>query len=126
MLAALDLRRDLVAMPFVSSERLIPPDLRGKLDAETWDPIPDRLIGYDDASGGQKILDILRAARKPMVRPYRAADHRARKAISLWSGEIGQILDSAALHLQVAFHNLTMPLRVIFHTGLAGPSLPHQ
>ena len=58
MVFPLDRQHDLVEMPFVAPSWLTSAQLIGKLLAESQRPLPDRLIGNDDASAGHQFLHV--------------------------------------------------------------------
>ena len=50
-------------MPFVAPARRSPTDAVGEYLPEFEAPLPDRLVGYRDAAGGQHLLDHPQAQR---------------------------------------------------------------
>ena len=70
MVLTLDRQHDLVEMPFVALLWLTSAQLIGKLLAESQRPLPDRLIGNDDASAGHQFLNVAKAQREPEVEPH--------------------------------------------------------
>jgi len=86
--APLDRHHDLVEMPFVSRERSIPPDLRGKLDTETRNPVSDRFVRNRDAPCRKQVFGITKTESKSMVRPNRIANDRARETKPLQTKQI--------------------------------------
>jgi len=80
MVLTLDRQHDLVEMPFVALLWLTSAQLIGKLLAESQRPLPDRLIGNDDASAGHQFLNVAKAQREPEVEPHYVADDLTRVA----------------------------------------------
>src|SRR5271167_1364338 len=65
---------DFIQVPFVATARRSLTDAVGEFPPEFEAPLPDRLVGYRDAAGGQHLLDHAQAQREPKIQPYRVAD----------------------------------------------------
>jgi hypothetical protein len=61
-------------VPFVATARRSLPDAAGEYPPEFEAPLPDRLVRYRDAAGGQHLLDHAQAQREPKIQSYRVAD----------------------------------------------------
>jgi hypothetical protein len=81
MTFAVDRDERLVHVPDVTEPALLPPQgprMRGsKLPA----PGSNRFVRHRNTTLGEKILDIAKAQRQPMVQPNRVADDFGRKAV---------------------------------------------
>jgi hypothetical protein len=53
-------------------------DAVGEYPPEFEAPLPDRLVGYRDAAGGQHLLDHAQAQREAKIQSYRVADDLSR------------------------------------------------
>ena len=58
------------------------PDLIGKMPSKFLRPVPDRLVGDDDAAGCKHVLDHAQAEREAKVEPHRLSDDLSGKAVA--------------------------------------------
>jgi hypothetical protein len=77
---------DLIDVPSVPKSAL--PTLEGSAVAgpELQTPAPNGLVGDDDASFGEEVLDIPEAQRKPVVEPHGVADDLGWESVAVISG----------------------------------------
>ena len=78
MLLPGDADDNLIEVPYVATARRAPTDAIGEFAAEFEAPLPDRLVGYRDAAGGQHLLGHAQAQREAKIQPYRVADDLSR------------------------------------------------
>ena len=109
MLDAVDLKDDLVEMPFVGGPGAITPDLCGDLHPELRYPDPDRLVGDDGPSRGEQVLGIAQAQSKAVVRPDGVSDDGAGEAMALEEGAIVEVQHPSGLPGLRETINLTIP-----------------
>jgi hypothetical protein len=62
-------------MPFVAATRTATTQFIGVGLPEFEAPLPNRLIGHDDASLGHQFLNIPGTERKAEIQPHSVADH---------------------------------------------------
>ena len=125
MLRAVDLENDLVEVPPVGRPRPVASDLRCNLCPELRDPDPDRFMGYDDPSLGQKVFNVAQAQGEAVIRPDGVADDGAREAMPLEAGEVVEIQHPGALLGLCGTINLTMPSGSLSLEG-RGPDPPFR
>ena len=82
VLLARDAEEDLVKVPFVAAAGGSPTKAVGELLAEFQAPLPDRLVGDQDAAGRQHLFDHAQAQREPEIQPDRIADELGGVAIA--------------------------------------------
>ena len=105
MVLSLDRQHDLVEMLFIAPLRLTPAQFIGISLAELQCPLPNRLVGYDDAATCHQILNVAETQRKPEVERHHVADdfrRIAEAAVELW------ICHPASLQKSVAYGKLTV------------------
>ncbi len=77
-----DLHEDLVQMPHVTKSTLSTLELPSVLGSKLPTPLPDRLVGDEDASLREEFLDISVAQGEPVVQPDAMADDLRREPIA--------------------------------------------
>ena len=92
-----------IQMPNVSRAWRLMAEAPGILRSELLTPAPDRLIGDDDATLEQHLLDEPEAQRKPEVQPNSMGDDLGRKAVALVADGLGH---AAAIRPQAADQEL--------------------
>jgi hypothetical protein len=75
--------KDLVQRPLVTRLRAPTAELIGLRLSEFSAPLPDRLVGDDDATGEQELFHITVAEAKPEIQPDAVADALDREAVVL-------------------------------------------
>jgi len=75
-----------VDVPDVAESTLSPPQSSGVRGSELPAPRSNGFVGYGDATLGEKVLDIAKTQREPMVQPNRMADDLGRKAVTSIQG----------------------------------------
>ena len=66
---------NLIEVPFVAPARRSLTDAIGEFSAAFESSLPDRLVRYRDAAGGQHLLHHAQAQWEPKIKPYRVADN---------------------------------------------------
>jgi hypothetical protein len=104
---------DFVQVPRVARSRAPAPKLIGVLLAKFPTPLPDGLIGDDDATNKEQRFDIPVAAAEPETEPHTVADALGREAMMLravggWCVHATSMSPHASTG-QVALNKLTMP-----------------
>ena len=79
MLLPGDADGNLIKVPFVATARRAPTDAVGEFSAEFEAPLPDRLVGYRDAAGGQHLLDHAQAQREAKIQPMAEVNRVSRR-----------------------------------------------
>ena len=83
VLLATDRDHDFVHVPLVVRSWSIPPDAVCKMAIKTINPKPGCFPAYNHATLGEKIFDICRTQREPMISPDRVGDDFTRVAAAL-------------------------------------------
>ena len=83
MLLATDRDYDVVHVPPFVRSRSVRPDAIYKMAIKTIKPKPDCVLAYNHATLGEKIFDICRTQREPMISPDRVGDDFTRVAAAL-------------------------------------------
>jgi hypothetical protein len=73
-------------MPNITKPALPALEASAVLGPELQTSAPDRLIGDDDASFNEQVLDIPEAHRKPVVEPHGVADDLGWESVAVISG----------------------------------------
>jgi hypothetical protein len=120
VLLATDRDHDFVHVPLVVRSRSIPPDAICKMRAKTINSKPGCFPAYNHATLGEKILDICRAQREPMISPDRVGDDLTRVAAALQARHIGWNIHGVDLPRSNPVNNLAIPYR-----GLSPPIYLH-
>ena len=86
MKRAADADEHLVEMPGVSWLRPSPAKPSGEVGTELQAPVPNALVGHQDAAFGQDQLDITQAQAEHMVQPYGMVDDLGWKPVTRVGG----------------------------------------
>jgi hypothetical protein len=86
---ALDIHEELVQVPNVSQLPLSAPEPPGVAWAELPTPLPDGLVGDDDSSLRQELLNVSEAQAEAVVQPDGVTDDLRRKSVSAVAASIG-------------------------------------
>jgi hypothetical protein len=86
MTFAADGDEHLVHVPDVTEPTLSPPQSASIRWSKLSAPGSNDSVGYGDATLGEKVLDIAKTQREPMVQPNRMADDLGRKAVTSIQG----------------------------------------
>ena len=78
--------KDLVNMPNITKPALPALEAPAVLGPELQTPAPNRLIGDDDASFSEQVLDSPEAHGKPIVEPHGVADDIGRESVAVILG----------------------------------------
>ena len=78
---AVNSNENLIHVPVVAQPPLSSLQLPSIVETEFLTPLPDRLIGDDDAALGEKIFDIPETQAEAMISPHRIADDLGRETI---------------------------------------------
>ncbi len=85
----LDVHEEFVQVPDISQPSLPAPQSAGVFGSELPTPLPDGLVGDDDASLRQEFLDVPEAQREPVVKPDGVTDDLRRESVSVVAASIG-------------------------------------
>lgn len=86
---ALDVHEESVQMPDVSQPSLPMSEISGLVWTELPAPLPDRLIGDDDSSLCQELLNVSEAQAESVIQPDSVTDDLGRESVSVVAGSIG-------------------------------------
>ena len=82
----IDREKHLIQVPLVARPGTSAPELIGIRLAKLPAPLPDGLIGHDDATGEQELFHIAVAEAEPEIEPDAMADDLSRKPVILVVG----------------------------------------
>jgi hypothetical protein len=86
---SLDVHEELIQVPDVSEPSLPTPESPGVVWAELPTPLPDGLVGDDDSSFRQELLNVSEAQAESMVQPDAVTDDLRREPVSVVAASIG-------------------------------------
>lgn len=109
MLVAMDRNSVFVEVPFVVGTRAITPDATREMATKSIDPQPDGLPADNHAPLSQKILNVSRAQREPVVRPNSIGNDFSRETEAIQAGHSGRSSYTAKITRSCRLNKLAVP-----------------
>ena len=118
LLTPLNIDEQFVQVPGVAHRSLAAPERARVRRPERATPLPNRLVGHDDAPLGEEIFRIAEAQTEPVVEPDGVTDDLGRKSIAVIAGRLAVI--GLLCQSEPQLDN-TLPSYLVWATSKSGP-----